>query len=116
MSTKKGTSALADGAPIPEPLLSRLIVAPVLFVSFLVSLVLIDRQTYGTVFGKSGSKDGYYHSHQKKLAKREMDDAFQMRSKVIAVMVLVFAVALALFAWTVESIWKIWRGGTSLSQ
>ncbi|EXJ65114.1 hypothetical protein A1O7_01454 [Cladophialophora yegresii CBS 114405] len=114
MSTKKGPPSIAEGSPIPEPLLSRLIVAPVLFVSFLISLVLIDRQTYGTVFGKSGSKDGYYHSHQKKLARREMDDAFQMRSKVIAVMVLVVAVTLALFAWTVESIWQVWRGGTSL--
>ncbi|KIW72303.1 hypothetical protein PV04_00507 [Phialophora macrospora] len=113
MSTKKGSSTLAEGAPIPESLISRLIVAPVLFVSFLISLVLIDRQTYGTVFGKSGSTDGYYHTHQKKLAKREMDDAFQMRRKVIAGMALVCAVTLALFAWTVESIWKTWRGGTS---
>jgi len=109
--SRKGTSASSDPAPITESLLSRLIVAPVLFISFLISLVLIDRQTYGTVFGKSASRDGYYHSHQKSLAKREMDDAFQLRGKIIAGMILLSAVALALFAWTVESIWNAWRGG-----
>jgi len=112
--SKKGTSAPSDAAPIAESLLGRLVIAPVLFISFLISLVLIDRQTYGTVFGKSASKDGFYHSHQKKLAKREMDSAFQMRSKVIAGMVLLSAAALALFAWTVESIWNAWRGGAPL--
>ncbi|KAJ9604969.1 hypothetical protein H2200_010358 [Cladophialophora chaetospira] len=111
--SKKGTSPTSAAAPIAESAFSRLIVAPVLFVSFLVSLVLIDRQTYGTVFGRSGSKDGYYHSHQKKLAKQEMDDAFQMRKKVIAAMVLLSAVVLALSAWTVESMWKVWHRGVT---
>jgi len=114
MSTKKSGSTTPETSPITESLLSRLIVAPVLFISFLVSLVLIDRQTSGSVFGKSGSKDGYYHSHQRKLAKRDMDGAFQMRSKVIALMVVLSAVALALFAWTMDSIWNLLRG-TSLS-
>jgi len=106
----------SEAGPAAESLFSRLIVAPVLFTSFLISLVLIDRQTYGSVFGRSGSKDGYYHSHQRKLAKQEMDNAFQLRSKVIAVMVLLSAVTLALFAWTLESIWNFLRGEISLSQ
>jgi len=114
MSSKKGTSTHTEGGPVAESLLSRFIVAPVLFLSFLISIVLIDRQTYGNVFGKSGSKDGYYHSHQRKLAKREIDNAFQMRSKVIAGIVLFSAVTLALFAWSLEWIWKAWRGGITL--
>ncbi|KIX93878.1 uncharacterized protein Z520_10503 [Fonsecaea multimorphosa CBS 102226] len=109
MSAKKSGPLPSDSAPITESLLSRLIVAPVLFVSFLISLFLIDRQTYGSIFGRSGSQDGYYHSHQRKLAKREMDDAFQMRSKVIAAMVLLSAVSLALLAWILESTWNVWR-------
>jgi hypothetical protein len=114
MASRKGTSAHIDAGPAAEPLWNRLIIAPVLFISFLVSLVLIDRQTYGSVFGKAGSKDGYYHSHQRKLAKREMDNAFQIRSKVIAGMVMLSAVTLALFIWALESIWKAWRAGSLL--
>jgi len=91
---------------VPEPLLSRLVVAPVLFVSFLISLFLIDRKHYGSIFASSGSKDGYYHSHQRKLAKQEMDDAFQMRRKVIALMMMLSAVALAVVAWAVEALWR----------
>ncbi|KIW80528.1 hypothetical protein Z517_07144 [Fonsecaea pedrosoi CBS 271.37] len=109
MSAKKSGPLLHDPAPVAESLLSRLIVAPVLFISFLISLFLIDRQTYGSIFARSGSRDGYYHSHQRKLAKREMDDAFQMRSKVIAAMFIFSAVTLALLAWTLESVWKGWR-------
>jgi hypothetical protein len=116
MSTRRGSAGGPDSSPAGEPLLSRLIVAPILFISFLISLVLIDRQTYGSVFGKAGSKDGYYHSHQRKLAKREMDNAFQMRGKVIAVMVMLSAVAMALCAWSLESLWKLWRGSTPLPQ
>ncbi|EXJ79205.1 hypothetical protein A1O3_08706 [Capronia epimyces CBS 606.96] len=101
--------ATSDSIPIPEPLLTRLIIAPVLFVSFLVSLFLIDRQTYGSIFGRSSSKDGYYHSHQRKLAKREMDDAFQLRRKVIAAICIVSAVSLAFVAWGIESVWTVWR-------
>lgn len=114
MSSKKG-SAL-EATPVAESLLSRLIVAPVLFISFLVSLLLIDRKTYGGIFGSSGSSDGHYHSHQRKLAKREMDDAFHLRNKIIAGMAIFGAVSLALFAWCMESLWKAWRGRASMSQ
>jgi len=116
MSTKRGPSTTTEANPVVESLFSRVIIAPVLFISFLVSLVVIDRQTSGTVFGKSGGKDGYYHSHQRKLAKREMDSAYQMRSKVIAGMALLSAVMLAVCAWTLEVTWNFWRKGTPLSQ
>ena len=111
MSSKKAESAHAAAGPVAESLFGRLVVAPFLFVSFLISLVLIDRQTSGTVFGKPAGKSDYYHSHQRKLAKREMDNAFQMRSKVLAGMVVLVAVAVAIFAWSLESIWRVWQGG-----
>lgn len=103
------SSAIHESLPIPESLLSRLVVAPVLFVSFLISLFLIDRKHYGSIFASSGSTDGYYHSHQRKLAKQEMDDAFQMRRKVIALMLMLSAVALAVVAWAFESLWRFLR-------
>jgi hypothetical protein len=99
-----------------ESLLSRLIIAPVLFISFLISLLLIDRQTSANIFSRSTTnKDGYYHSHQRKLAKREMDDAFQMRGKVIAVMVLCMGVGLGVLAWLGESLWSVWSGRGGIS-
>lgn len=101
--------AVSETIPVRDPLFIRLIIAPVLFVSFLVSLFLIDRQIYGSIFGRSSNKDGYYHSHQRKLAKREMDEAFQMRRKVIAAMCIASAVSLALVAWGIESLWAVWR-------
>lgn len=107
MSTKK-TSSIPE-TTASEPLFTRLILGPVLFVSFLVSLFLIDRQSYSRIFTRSGSEDGYYHSHQRKLAKREMDDAFQLRGKVIAAMCMAGALSLALFVWGVRSILTLWR-------
>jgi len=103
------SSTVHEPLPVPEPLLSRLIVAPVLFVSFLISLFLIDRKHYGNIFASSKSQDGYYHSHQRKLAKRQMDDAFQMRQKVIIMMAVLSAVAIAVVAWAFESLWRGWR-------
>lgn len=92
-----------------ESLLVRMIVAPVLFVSFLISLFFIDRKTYGGIFGSAGNKDRYYHSHQRKLAKQEMDEAFQLRQKVIAAMCVLAAVTVALVAWGFEAVWTVWR-------
>ena len=96
----------ADGAPIPESLFSRLIIGPVLFVSFLVSLLMVDRKTYSTIFG-AGHKDshGYYHSHQRKLARTEMDEAFQQRSKVIAGMCMLSGIVLAIVMWAISLAW-----------
>lgn len=107
MSSKPATAS--SERLLSEPLFTRLIVAPVLFVSFLLSLFFIDRKTYGGIFGGSGNKDGYYHSHQRKLAKQEVDDAFQMRRKVIAAMCLLGAVSLAIVAWGIEAAWTVLR-------
>lgn len=108
MPSSKST-AVHEPLPVSEPLLSRLIVAPVLFVSFLISLFLIDRKHHESIFANSKSQDGYYHSHQRKLAKREMDDAFQMRRKVIILMAILSAVAIAVVTWAFESLWRGWR-------
>lgn len=103
------SSAVHEPLHLPEPLLIRLVVAPVLFVSFLISLVLVDRKHFGSILANSESKDGYYHSHQRKIAKRNMDDAFQIRRKVIALMFMFSAMALAVVAWAFESLWRGWR-------
>lgn len=93
---------------IRESLFSRLIVVPVLCVSFLISLFFIDRQTSGGIFGQS-NKNAYYHSHQRKLAKQEINEAFQVRGKVIFAMCLLSAISLAVVAWGIESIWTVWK-------
>lgn len=100
---------MAASGPATESLINRIILGPILFVSFLIALVVVDRQTSGSIFGKTGSKDGYYHSHQRKLAKRDMDDAFQIRPKVIAALCLLSVVSLAFVVWGIESIWAVWR-------
>lgn len=99
----------AERIPAADPILMRLFVAPVLFVSFLVSLFLIDRHHYARIFSNVDPKPDHYHSHQRKLAKAEVDDAFLLRRKVIAALCILSAVCLALFAWGIESIWRIWR-------
>ena len=103
MSTRRASSSEGSAAtPIEDTLFSRLIVAPVLFVSFLLSLFLIDRQTVGGVFGQHTDKGSYYHSHQRKLAKHDLNEAFVMRNKVIAAMCVSSAVGLALAGWAVS--------------
>jgi hypothetical protein len=106
----KTTSTISEQV-VAEPLLIRLIVAPVLFVSFLVSLFLVDRQNYDSIFGRSGNKDGYYHSHQRKLAKREMDQAFVVRKRVIAAVCVLSMISFAVVAWGIESVWTGWKVG-----
>ena len=104
-------SSFHEASPaIEESLFSRLIIAPVLFVSFLISLFFIDRSTFGGVFGRKADKDTYYHSHQKKLAKHDLDEAFRMKNRVIAGFVVVSAVGLALAGWAVEKGWLFLRG------
>ena len=91
-----------------ESLFSRLIAGPVFFISFLVSLALVDRETSGKIFGKDArSKDGYYHSHQKKLGRQEMDDAFQIRSKVIMMFCLASGIALAVAGFGATRLWQL---------
>jgi hypothetical protein len=93
--------------PAAEPFLARVIAGPILFISFLVSLALIDRQTSQKILGKEFNKDGYYHSHQRKLGKQEMNDAFQARPKVIAIFCLASGVILAVTAFAVSKLWHL---------
>ncbi|KAL9619529.1 MAG: hypothetical protein Q9160_005892 [Pyrenula sp. 1 TL-2023] len=85
-----------EPSPASESLVSRILFAPLLFISFIVSLLIVDREASSSVFGlsspsddnsrssdKQGKEKKYYHSHQRKLAKREIGDAFKMRNKVI---------------------------------
>jgi hypothetical protein len=114
--SKASQTTVSSTLPISESLVSRIIVAPVLFISFLVSLFLIDKQTSGTVFSHNSdehssspdasespqpSKDSkeYYHSNQRKLARQEVEDAFQMRSKVIAGFVMLSGALVAIVGW-----------------
>lgn len=97
--------ARPERSAVPESLFSRLIIGPVIFVSFLVSLVLVDRETYSSIFGKGQPGGGYYHSHQRKLAKTEMDEAFQKRSKVLAGMCLLSGLAVGVIMWGLSIAW-----------
>ena len=86
-----------------ESLFSRIIVGPVLFLSFLLSLFWIDRKTFSGVFGQHAqSKDTFYHSHQRKLAKHEMDEAFLMKNRVILGLVVLSSVGLVLSWWVLS--------------
>jgi hypothetical protein len=98
-------SSTAESGPVAESLFSRLIVGPVLFVSFLVSLLLVDRKTYSSIFGAGHNNHEYYHSHQRKLAKSEMDEAFQKRSHVIAGLCMLSGIVVAVLLWAVSSVW-----------
>ena len=96
MSTKP-----APSAPGPEAgsVISRTFLVPILFVSFLVSLFFVDKKTSAGVFASNDRTDSqhkhehYYHSHQRQLAKKELDDAFVLRKRVIAAMPDPFPVA-----------------------
>lgn len=92
------TSTIAGSAS--ESLVSRIFVAPVLFISFVISLFLIDRQTYAKVLNGHDSKNDYYHSNQRKMAKQEMNDAFHLRNRVIAAILVICGLGLALLSWT----------------
>ena len=115
--------------PVTESFLSRTIFAPILFVSFLISLVLVDRTTSAEVFRHGDhqhehdnarrpssspshnathekEKEDYYHSHQRKLMKREAEDAFALRQKVIAAMIVCLALGMAVLAWSGVEVWE----------
>lgn len=96
-------------APSNESLFGRLILAPVLFVSFILSFFLIDKQTGSEIFGSNPEKGSYYHSHQRKLAKKEMDEAWVRKNRVIAVLCVGSAVGLALIAWAGLRAWELFR-------
>jgi hypothetical protein len=87
-------------------LFARLILAPILFISFILSFFFIDKQTVSEIFGGKPEKDAYYHSHQRKLAKTEMDAAWSRKNRVIAVLCIGSAVGLALVAWGGLKAWE----------
>lgn len=100
VETTMSTSQSHSASSPPESLISRVFVTPLLFVSFLISLFLIDKQTYGKVLNGHGSLDDHYHSHQRKMAKQELEDAFHLRNKVLAAMFIFSGIAFALLGWS----------------
>lgn len=108
----KSSSASSSSAET-ESLFSRTIFAPILFVSFLISLLIVDQKTSATILPhpdkKLHNEDHYYHSHQRKLAKREMDEAFALRKRVIAGMCLLSALTLVGLGWSLSKVWSIWN-------
>jgi hypothetical protein len=111
MSTKPAPST---SSPEVESIISRTLLGPILFVSFIVSLFFVDKQTSAGIFESSTRKDSkhgheqHYHSHQRKLAKREFDDAFALRKRVIAAMGIAGAIGLAGLAWLLTKAWAFW--------
>ena len=106
MAARRPSFSETPVAAPSESLFARLIVAPVLFVSFLLSLFFIDRKTYGGIFGQDHqSKDGYYHSHQRKLAKHDVDEAFRAKNNVIIAMAVSSGVGLAIAGWVVSRVY-----------
>jgi hypothetical protein len=96
--------------------------APVLFLSFIFSLLIIDRRRSasilssprGSTLGSPGrgspaekESHGYYHSHQRKLAKDQIAEAFAIRGKVIVGMCILvglgfvgmWAIGLKIWVW-----------------
>jgi hypothetical protein len=110
------SSRPASSAPSPEAesVISRTLVGPVLFVSFIVSLFFVDKQTSAEIFESNSRTDAkheheqYYHSHQRKLARREFDDAFALRTRVIAAMCIAGGIGLAGLGWCLTKAWSMW--------
>ena len=111
MSTKPTSSTSSAET---ESILSRTLLGPVLFVSFIVSLFFVDQQTSAGIFESSArtglgrKQEHYYHSHQRKLAKREFDDAFALRNRVIAAMCVAGGLGLAGLGWCLSKVWAMW--------
>jgi len=90
-----------------ESLVSRFIITPVLFISFLVSLLFIDRQTYAKVLSGHSPHDSYYHSHKRKMARQEVEDAFHMRNRVLGAMFVLSGIGLAVVGWTGSKAYQV---------
>ncbi|CRK18437.1 hypothetical protein BN1723_017650 [Verticillium longisporum] len=139
VTTTRGSS---DAAAVDKMTLYKLIMTPIIFVSFLVSLAWVDlrytlmrshgrrsdsrlpawlhhlvyrpahehdrtrpARAAGGGGGQSQTTGGYYHTKQKKLAKMEMADAFEIRTHVAAVL----AVLVTVVAWTGVSLLRwVW--------
>lgn len=107
-----------------ESLISRTILAPVLFISFILSLLIVDRKTSTTIFSPTGSPLGspgprgshgagshaYYHSHQRKLAKMEVDDAFAIRRRVIVAMCVFAGIGFVATVLVGLKLWTLLKG------
>ena len=108
MATRRASFSETPAAAPSDSLFARVIVGPVLFVSFLLSLFFIDRKTYGGIFSQDHqSKDGYYRSHQRKLAKHDVDEAFRSKNRVIIAMAVSGGVGVALAGWAVSRLYSL---------
>lgn len=121
-----------------ESLISRVLLAPLLFVSFLVSLAIVDDRTSSSIIKSSENegtssktkrtsggngkpsvekgREGYYHSHQRKLMKREIGDAFAIRGNVLLALCLLTALGLTALGWGCKYLlewygWAWWKNG-----
>lgn len=107
----KSTASTSTAEAASESFLARTLFVPVLFVSFLFSLLWIDRKTSAEIFphenpkskSRKESEPQYYHSHQRHLAKREFDDAFAYQGKLVILLCVGSAVVL------VGGSWVVWR-------
>jgi len=55
---------------------------------------------YSKVFSGHPEHDSYYHTHQRKMARHEIDDAFHMRNRVLAAMFIFSGIGLAVVGWS----------------
>ena len=110
MSTK--SPAVSISSKEAETFLSRTLLVPVLFVSFLFSLFIVDRNTSASIFSPSQAaspeRERFYHSYQRKLAKREIDDAFVLRRRVIVAMCIACAIGIVGAGWCLSMAWRWW--------
>lgn len=116
MATKRAKSTTEAAS---ESFFSRTLLAPILFISFLFSLLWIDRKTSAEIFThetkserRKGSESKYYHSNQRHLAKREFDEAFAYQGNVVAMICVASAVVLAGGSWVVWRLWQ-WNQGAA---
>jgi len=101
-----------------DSFLARTLFAPILFLSFLFSLLWIDRKTSAEIFthdepklkSRKKSDSQHYHSHQRHLATRELEDAFAYQGKVIVLLCVGSAVVLVGASWFVWRFWQ-WKFG-----
>lgn len=83
--------------PMTESAFSRFVVAPVLFASFLVSLFLVDHKTISSIFSEPHYIDTY--SFRRQSVRKEVDEAFHLRNRVLGAMLFVGGLSAALFGW-----------------
>ena len=75
-----------DASDPPSSRLS-IILTPLLFLSFLFSLLVVDNRTRSTLHApstpcdKNCDREDYYHSRQRKIAKWELRQAFELRER-----------------------------------